>query len=87
LEPQQPVTASKPKKLSYKEQRELETLPALIAELENEQKSISERLAGADLYRQQPEEAQRLSRRFAEIDELLMESLERWEEIESRAKG
>ncbi|MDB5794638.1 MAG: ATP-binding cassette protein [Noviherbaspirillum sp.] len=83
----QPVPASKQKKLSYKEQRELETLPALIADLENEQKSISGRLADAELYRQQPEEAQRLTRRFAEIDELLMESLERWEEIESRAKG
>jgi ATP-binding cassette subfamily F protein uup len=83
----QPVSPPKQKKLSYKEQRELEMLPALIAGLENEQKSISERLADPDLYRQQPEEAQRLTKRFAEIDTLLMENLERWEAIENRTKG
>jgi ATP-binding cassette subfamily F protein uup len=78
---------SKPKKLSYKEQRELETLPALIAQLEGEQKAISEKLADPDLYRTNPAEVQRLNARFAEIDTLLMESLERWEDIEARAKG
>ncbi|MEN3294334.1 MAG: transport system ATP-binding/permease protein [Burkholderiales bacterium] len=79
--------ASKQKKMSYKEQRELETLPALIAGLENEQKTISARLADPDLYKQQPAELQRLNQRFAEIDELLMESLEKWEALEAKAKG
>jgi ATP-binding cassette subfamily F protein uup len=82
----QPAPA-KQKKLSYKEQRELETLPALIAELENEQKMISGRLADPDLYKQQPTEVQRLNQRFAEIDELLMESLEKWDAIEAKSKG
>jgi ABC transport system ATP-binding/permease protein len=75
------------KKLSYKEQRELDTLPALIAQLEAEQKGISERLADPELYRQQPDEAQRLNKRFAEIDTQLMETLERWEAIEAKSKG
>jgi ATP-binding cassette subfamily F protein uup len=75
------------KKLSYKEQRELETLPQLISDLEAEQKTISEQLADPDLYRQRPDEVQRLNNRFAEIDELLMESLEKWEAIEAKAKG
>lgn len=79
--------ASKPKKLSYKEQRELETLPALIAGLEVEQKSISERLADPDLYRQQPDEVQRLNERFSEIETLLLENLEKWEAIEAKTKG
>jgi ABC transport system ATP-binding/permease protein len=79
--------APKSKKLSYKEQRELETLPQLIADLEAEQKTISEALADPELYRQRPEEVQRLNQRFAEIDELLMESLEKWEAIEAKAKG
>lgn len=83
----QPQSASKPKKLSYKEQRELETLPGVIADLEAEQKMISERLADPDLYRQQPEEAKRLNERFAEIDELLLENLEKWEAIEAKAKS
>ncbi len=79
--------SAKTKKLSYKEQRELESLPGLIAALENEQKAISEQLADPELYRQRPEEVQRLNQRFAEIDAQLLESLERWEEIEAKAKG
>jgi ATP-binding cassette subfamily F protein uup len=75
------------KKLSYKEQRELETLPQLISDLETEQKTISEQLADPELYKQHPEEVQRLNSRFAEIDDLLMESLEKWEAIEAKAKG
>ena len=85
--PQKEVGAGKSKKLSYKEQRELEALPELIAQLEDEQKAISERLADAELYRQQPEEVQRLNRRFAEIDDLLMASLEKWEAFEAKSKG
>ena len=81
------VTTSKPKKLSFKEQRELEQLPAQIADLEAEQASISERLADPELYRRQPEDVQKLNQRFAEIDQLLMESLERWEAIESRVRS
>jgi ABC transport system ATP-binding/permease protein len=79
--------AAKGKRLSYKEQRELETLPALISDLEKEQKVISEQLADPDLYRQRPDEVQRLNARFAEIDNLLMDSLEKWETIEAKAKG
>jgi ABC transport system ATP-binding/permease protein len=77
----------KQKKLSYKDQRELDTLPALIAELEAEQKTISGRLADPELYRQQPEEVQRLNQRFAEIDALLLESLEKWDALEAKAKA
>jgi ATP-binding cassette subfamily F protein uup len=79
--------AGKSKKLSYKEQRELETLPGLIADLEKEQRDISEKLADPELYRQQPGEVKRLNERFAEIDVLLMDSLEKWEAIEAKANG
>jgi ATP-binding cassette subfamily F protein uup len=79
--------AAKPKKLSYKEQRELDELPVLIAALEAEQKAISEKLAIADVYRQQPDEAKKLNQRFAEIDEQLLETLEKWEAIEAKNKG
>jgi len=81
------AAAPKPRKLSYKEQRELDALPDLIAALEAEQKAISERLADAELYRQQPDEVQQLNLRFAEIDQLLLESLEKWEAFEAKAKG
>ena len=82
-----PVAVAKPKKLSFKEQRELEQLPQLIADLEAEQTSISARLADASLYRQSPSEAQQLNQRYAEIDTLLVQALERWEEIESRSQA
>ena len=42
--------APKAKKLSYKEQRELDELPLAIAALEAEQKTISAKLADADIY-------------------------------------
>ena len=77
---------SKAKKLSFKEQRELEQLPLQIAALEAEQATLSERLADANLYAKEPAEAQKLSERFAEIDQLLMDSLERWEIIEAKTK-
>jgi ATP-binding cassette subfamily F protein uup len=80
------AAVAKPKKLSFREQRELEQLPKLIADLEAEQTSISARLADPSLYRQSPSEAQQLNQRYAEIDTLLVQSLERWEEIESRSQ-
>jgi ATP-binding cassette subfamily F protein uup len=83
----QPAAAPKQKKLSYKEQRDLEALPILIAQLEAEQKIISEKLADPDLYKKQAAEVQRLNQRFAEIDTLLLENLEKWEAIEARSKS
>lgn len=82
-----PQPAPKQKKLSYKEQRELEELPVLIAQLEAEQKSSSVRLADSELYKNHADKVQQLNQRFAEIDELLFQSLSRWEEIEARQKG
>ena len=79
--------APKAKKLSYKEQRELDELPLAIAALEAEQKTISAKLADADIYRRQPDEAKKLTQRFAQIDEQLLETLEKWEAIEAKSKG
>jgi ATP-binding cassette subfamily F protein uup len=66
-----PVAAVKKVKLSYKEQRELEELPKQIAALEDEQTAIT----------------LQLNARFAELDDLLMTALERWEIIEARSRG
>ena len=79
--------AAKQKKLSYKEQRELDALPMLIAELEAEQKAISAQLASPDVYKQKTDELQRLHQRFAAIDVQLLDALEKWEVIEARSKG
>ena len=77
---------AKPRKaLSYKEQKELEGLPDRIAGLEGEQKLLAQRLEDPALYANQPQEAQRLSARLAEIDAELLGLLERWEELEAKA--
>jgi ATP-binding cassette subfamily F protein uup len=81
-----PAPASKQKKLSYKEQRDLETLPDLMAQLEAEQKNISDQLVDPAIYAQ-PEEVKRLNQRYADIDAQLLDALERWEAIEARSRA
>lgn len=73
--------APQKKKLSYKEQRELEQLPAQIDALESEQRALREELADGTLYTRDGQRAAALHRRDAEIEELLMQALERWEEL------
>ena len=73
-----------PAKLSFKEQRELAALPDRIAELESEQQAISERLASTQIYQSEPQRARELQARYAQIDELLLVALERWEVLGSR---
>ncbi len=75
--------ASPRRKLSYKEQRELESLPALIDALEQEQKSIHDELADGSVYRTDGARAARLAERSAKIDDELMAALERWEHLGS----
>lgn len=76
-----PAAAAAKRKLSYKEQRELEQLPAQIAAFEAEQKSIQGELADGSLYAKDGARAAQLASRDAEIDELLMAALERWSEL------
>ncbi len=70
---------AKAKKLSFKEQRELDALPATIAALEAEQQDITQALADGSLYASDPARAAALASRSAEIDDALMQALERWE--------
>jgi ATP-binding cassette subfamily F protein uup len=58
-------------------------LPALIDELESEQKSIHEELADGSLYGREPERAAQLAQRSAQIEEELLAALERWEALGS----
>jgi ATP-binding cassette subfamily F protein uup len=73
--------ASKTRKLSYKEQRELEALPGRIAALEAEQAKINSQLADGTLYASDNAKALQLAQRNAAIDGELMEALERWETL------
>ena len=78
-----PAAAPK-RKLSYKEQRELDELPGRIAALEAEQKTLGDLLHGTELYTRSPEKIAETHARFAAIDEELLALLERWEELGSR---
>ncbi len=66
-------------KLSYKEQRELEGLPALIESLEKEQADIRKALLDSELFTRDPAKATALFARDAQIDTELLSALERWE--------
>ncbi|MDP3514009.1 MAG: ATP-binding cassette domain-containing protein [Sulfuritalea sp.] len=72
------------KKLSFKEQRELEQLPARIAALEAEQAALQGRLGDPAFY-QGPAEAQReVQTRLAKVDAEIDAALLRWEALEAK---
>ena len=73
------------KKLSYKDQRELDALPALIDALEQEQADIRARLADGALYQTDLDQAVALQARDGVIEEELMAALERWETLSSHS--
>jgi ABC transport system ATP-binding/permease protein len=76
--------ARPPRKLSYKEQRELDELPARIEALEAEQKELGELLASSALYTEAPQRVAEVQARYDQIEGLLMDALERWETLGSR---
>ena len=79
-----PAPAARPRKLNYKEQRELDELPARIEALEAEQKALGELLADPDAYVTQAPRIAAAQTRYAQIDDELTAALERWEELGSR---
>ncbi len=83
-----PVAApAKKVKLSYKDQRELDQLPAEIEALETEQTELNAKLADGSWFVQDAAAATKASERLAEIDELLLEKLDRWTELEALSQG
>ena len=80
-----PAAAAKPRgKLSYKEQRELDELPARLEALEAEQKALEAELATPEFYAQPKQVIAEKQARFGEIEEQLMAMLERWEALGNR---
>jgi ATP-binding cassette subfamily F protein uup len=77
----EPPAAPTRRKLGYKEQRELEALPARIDALEHEQKAILAELGAGSVYRDDPQRAAELAQRNARIEDELMSALERWEAL------
>jgi ATP-binding cassette subfamily F protein uup len=74
-------------KLSFKEQRQLEGLPAEIEALEREQTELNARMAAADYHRAGPEQMKLDRQRGAQIEALLAEKFESWAALEDKRNG
>ena len=81
------ANVSKKAKLGYKDQRELDALPAAIAALENEQKYLEQQLADPDWFSRDAAAATKAAARLALIEQELMDKLERWTELEAASQG
>lgn len=77
----------KTRKLTYKEQRELELLPGKIESLEEEQAGIQARMGDADFYRQASDEISAAVRRLEAVRQELEACYRRWQELETVGAG
>ena len=71
----------KPRKLSYKEQREFDELPGRIEALEAEQAKLARLLSDATAYTRDPKGIAAAQTRSALIDDELLAAMERWEAL------
>ncbi len=74
-----------PAKLSYKETRELASLPAEIEALEQAQRELNERMSASDYHKQGAAQIKTDLERGQEIERQLAEKFERWSELEAKA--
>lgn len=73
----------KPRKLGYKEARELEALPALIEKLEKEQETLLVLIGNPSFYNQPPEKITAVQQQMAKLEQELEKAYNRWEELDS----
>ena len=79
-----PVVKAAKAKLSYKEQRELDGLPARIEALEAEQAQLTTQLADPAIYAGAAPRAPALQARNATLEDELLQAMERWEVLGAR---
>ena len=77
---------AKARKLSFREQRDLQEMPARIAALEAEQTALLDAMNGPDYFRTDPARQQQDRDRLESIETDLMQCLETWEALEARAR-
>ncbi|MCK5679312.1 ATP-binding cassette domain-containing protein, partial [bacterium] len=73
---------TKPRKLSFKEQAELEKLPAILENLEKEQQKLYADMADPSFYQTENNQVATAKNRLLVIDKELKEGYARWEELE-----
>ncbi len=74
------------RKLSYKEQRELEALPAMIEALEAEQAILQATVHSPSFYKESKDVIAATLARLADVERDVLGALERWDALESRRK-
>jgi ATP-binding cassette subfamily F protein uup len=74
-------TPSKPR-LSYKDQRELESLPARIESLERQSALLVAQMSDADFYQSGFEEVRRVTQELEQLQQALQTAYARWSELE-----
>ncbi len=79
------ITAASPprKKLSYKDQRELDQLPARIEQLEAEVSDLHTRVADPAFYQQPADQITAVQRRLKDLEADLATAYDRWETLEA----
>lgn len=89
-EQEPPKEISKPvikRKLSFKEQKELDALPLKIERLEAEQEALAADLADISFYQKDQAEIEKATKRSQDLVEELLQAYQRWEYLEdSREK-
>ena len=86
LKPDTTEAAATKRKLSYKEQRELESLPSHIEALETEQQRLQQEAASADFYKESAEHIRAVLARIENVQQELEAALTRWVELEELAE-
>jgi ATP-binding cassette subfamily F protein uup len=74
----------KTKKLSFKEQRELDGLPAVIEMLESEQRALATKIAGPEFYKEGKETIAQSLKRVDDLQRELAKVYARWAELDAR---
>ncbi|MBT8105390.1 MAG: ATP-binding cassette domain-containing protein [Woeseiaceae bacterium] len=77
----------KPTKLSYKDQRELDALPAEIEQIETDIETMQQELAAPGFYELEAELVQQKLHELGETESLLERRIERWSELEMRRES
>ena len=77
-------SVTSPRKPSYKEQLELEQLPARIEALEVEQRQLQAAVSDADFYKKPAGEIHETLGRLEELETLLLDAYTRWDALDSR---
>ena len=76
--------ATPKKKLTFKEQRELESLPRKIEALESEHAQLQVSMASPEFYKEGADAIARTIARAADVERELLTAYERWDDLESR---